>query len=133
MNAALLQDAPDEKLIALFVEGNSRAFEVLVSRHQVRLYNFIRYRTGDPELAKDLLQEVFLRVVRRASTFGGRARFKTWLYTIARNLCTDQGRKAKHRRIEGLDPAMNGGEQRPQSHVLRAPDARPWTGQLGRA
>ena len=125
MEVAVLQDTPDEELVSLFVQGDVRAFEMLVSRYRVRLYNFIFYRISDREKANDLLQEVFLRVVRGASSFSGQSLFKTWLYTIARNQCTDHLRRARHRRIEILDPAMDGEEDRVQSHVLQSADQGP--------
>ena len=59
----------------------------------------------DPTTAEDLLQEVFLRVVKSADEWRGSAKFSTWLYTIARNLTVDHARRAVHRDAASLDGA----------------------------
>lgn len=91
-----------------YQQGEVRAFEVLVSRHQGPVYNFILRFLGDPAAAEDVLQEVFLRIVKGAAQFQRRAKFTTWLYTIARNLCIDSQRKARYRRADSLDAPMDG-------------------------
>jgi len=83
--------------------GDLAAFQELLARHERPLWTFLRRFVGDAATAEDLLQEVFLRVVRAASDWKGEAKFSTWLYTIARNLCTDQARRAVHRRAESLE------------------------------
>ena len=72
-----------------FQAGDARAFEVLVRRHRTPVYNFILRFTGHRARAEDLLQETWLKVVRSAPEYQPRARFTTWVYTIARNLCID--------------------------------------------
>jgi RNA polymerase sigma-70 factor (ECF subfamily) len=59
----------------------------------------------DSATAEDLLQETFMRVVHRAADWQASAKFSTWLYTIARNLCIDHARKSVHRRALSLDGA----------------------------
>jgi len=83
--------------------GDLAAFQELLARHERPLWTFLRRFVGDAATAEDLLQEVFLRVVRAAGEWKGEAKFSTWLYTIARNLCTDQARRAVHRRAQSLD------------------------------
>jgi RNA polymerase sigma-70 factor, ECF subfamily len=95
--------ATDESLMAAYQRGEVAAFEQLVARHQRPLWSFLRRYVGDAATAEDLLQEAFLRVVRGAQDWKGEAKFSTWLYTIARNLCTDQARRAVHRRAVSLD------------------------------
>jgi RNA polymerase sigma-70 factor (ECF subfamily) len=58
---------------------------------------------GDKEKAEDVAQEAFLRLVKSAGAWEQRAKFRTWLYTIARNLCVDQSRRDRFRRVESLD------------------------------
>ena len=89
----------DETLMQRYLDGDASAFQTLLERHGQRIFNFIVRQSGDRQGAQDLVQEVFLRVVRRADTFRGQAKFTTWLFTIARNLCVDQARKAVHRRV----------------------------------
>jgi RNA polymerase sigma-70 factor, ECF subfamily len=67
------------------------------------VWNFIRRFVRDPTTAEDLLQEVFLRVVKSADEWRGAAKFSTWLYTIARNLTVDHARRAVHRDATSLD------------------------------
>ena len=83
--------------------GDLAAFEELLARHERPLWTFLRRFVGDAATAEDLLQEVFLRVVRAAGEWKSEAKVSTWLYTIARNLCTDQARRAVHRRAQSLD------------------------------
>ena len=93
----------DEELMARFCAGDSGAFEELFVRHSGRIHGFIRRNVNDAALAEELLQEVFLRVVRGAQKFGHRSKFTTWLYAIARNQCIDALRRSRHRRHRSLD------------------------------
>ena len=99
--------------MAAYQTGDVAAFQELVVRHERPLWTFLRRFVGDAATAEDLLQEVFLRVVRTAGEWKADAKFSTWLYTIARNLCTDQARRAEHRRAVSLDapslPTEDGG------------------------
>ena len=72
-----------------------RAFERLVARHEKPVWNFLRRFVRDATTAEDLLQEVFLRVVKSADEWRGAAKFSTWLYTIARNLTASTTRAAR--------------------------------------
>jgi RNA polymerase sigma-70 factor (ECF subfamily) len=98
----------DEKLMARFQSGDARAFEVLVRRHRTPVFSFLLRQVCDRARAEDLLQEAFLKVVRAAPDWEERARFSTWLYTIARNLAVDEARRAAFRRTSSLDGAPAG-------------------------
>ena len=100
-------DAADEDLMVQYQRGEVRAFEVLLSRHRKPVYNFILRFVGDKETAEDLLQEAFMRVIKGAEAYKRNAKFTTWLYTIARNLCVDQTRRRKHRKHASLDAPMD--------------------------
>jgi RNA polymerase sigma-70 factor, ECF subfamily len=93
----------DEQLMLAFRGGDVRAFEELVLRHRTPVYQFILRFSGHRARAEDLLQETWLKVVRSAHDYQPRARFTTWVYTIARNLCVDSARKEGYRRAESLD------------------------------
>ena len=96
--------------MAAYRDGNVQAFTELMSRHERALWNFVRRFVADAASAEDLLQEVFLRVVRNADEWQPTAKFSTWIYTIARNLCTDHARRMTHRRAASLDgPALADG------------------------
>jgi RNA polymerase sigma-70 factor (ECF subfamily) len=90
-----------------YQKGDVRAFEILLTRHRRPVFNFILRYVGLRETAEDLLQETFLRVIKGAEAYQRQAKFTTWLYTIARNLCVDQSRRAKHRKAQSLDAPMN--------------------------
>jgi len=109
-NPAMLQDEADEDLMVQYQQGEVRAFEILLGRHRRPVYNFIFRFVGDKETAEDLLQEAFLRVIKGAEAYKRQAKFTTWLYTIARNLCVDQTRRRKHRKHASLDAPMSAHE-----------------------
>jgi RNA polymerase sigma-70 factor (ECF subfamily) len=108
--AAVPGDASDETLMIRYQRGDREAFTVLVRRHHRTLYNFVRRQLRHPTLAEEVTQEVFLRVVQNASEYKHEARFATWAYAIARNLCVDQLRKAEHRRHPSLDQPLGPGD-----------------------
>jgi RNA polymerase sigma-70 factor (ECF subfamily) len=94
-----------------FKSGDTRAFSTLVSRHRGPVFNFILRYVGHRQRAEDLLQEAWLKVVRSSSEWEPKARFTTWVYTIARNLCVDSARKEAYRATDSLDaPAGDAGE-----------------------
>jgi RNA polymerase sigma-70 factor (ECF subfamily) len=86
----------------------------LIVLYQHRLMRYLLYLTGNRELAEDLFQEVWMRVLLRGAQFNGKARFSTWLFTIARNLVIDQSRK---RTVSSLDELFDrkGEDDRPMS------------------
>jgi RNA polymerase sigma-70 factor, ECF subfamily len=86
-----------------FQGGDRAAFALLVRRHQRPLYNFALRHVGSSATAEEVVQDAFVRVVRSVGDFKHEARFTTWLYTIARNLCVDEARKRVHRRHASLD------------------------------
>jgi RNA polymerase sigma-70 factor, ECF subfamily len=104
--AAVQGDASDETLMVRYQRGDREAFTLLVRRHHRPLYNFVLRQLRQPTAAEEITQEVFLRVVQKASEFKHEARFSTWTYAIARNLCVDQLRKAAHRRHPSLDQPL---------------------------
>jgi RNA polymerase sigma-70 factor (ECF subfamily) len=93
----------DEALMAAYQKGDLGAFAELVARHEKRLWNFLRRFVRERTAAEDLLQEVFLRMIKSAPEWQPTAKVTTWLYTIARNLCTDHARRAVHRDAVSLD------------------------------
>jgi RNA polymerase sigma-70 factor (ECF subfamily) len=109
-HAVALERLSDEELMEAYREGNARAFEHLLRRHQRPVLNFIYRHVGVESVAEELLQEVFLRIIKGAASYKRTAKFTTWLYTIARNLCVDQSRRAKHRQHVSLDQPVKRGE-----------------------
>ena len=108
-----------------YLAGDASAFRQLLDRYGDRLFNFILRNVRSREVAEELLQEVFLRVVRRAETFRRQSKFSTWLYTIARNLCIDTARKARHRRTLSLDRPLGRHEREGATLLDQVSDGAP--------
>ena len=100
----------DEALMIRHQRGDRTAFATLVRRHQTAIFNFALRQLRIRSTAEDVVQETFVRVVQNAAEFKHEARFVTWLYTIARNLCIDHLRKGALRKHPSLDEARSGAE-----------------------
>ena len=98
----------DAELMLAFQRGDARAFEELAKRHQRGIYNFVLRSVRERGRAEELLQEVFLRVVRSKDRYERTAKFSTWIYSIARNLCVDESRRARFRDHQSLDAERRG-------------------------
>src|SRR5438270_14043910 len=96
---------PDVRLMLQVRDDVQGAFETLVERYQHRLLGVMVHLVGRLEEAEDLTQEVFLRVYRARKGYRPRAKFSTWLFTIANNLALN------HLRGKGRNPtvALGGG------------------------
>jgi RNA polymerase sigma-70 factor (ECF subfamily) len=79
----------------------------LIETYQHRLMRYLMFLTSKREVAEDLFQEVWIRVLKRGSQYNGKARFDTWIFTIARNLVIDLSRK---RTMASLDEMREGSE-----------------------
>ena len=77
--------------------GRLPAFETLVMRHEGRLFNFLRQKTGDWRDAEDLTQKIFVTAFQKISLYDPSYRFETWLYTIARRTAIDHYRHTARR------------------------------------
>jgi RNA polymerase sigma-70 factor, ECF subfamily len=93
----------DEELVASARQGNRRAFEELVERHQRRAYHIAFDFARDRDEAKDLSQEAFLKAFTNLKNFDGRSSFYTWFYRILVNLCLDYKRRQKRAPAETFD------------------------------
>jgi len=101
-------EVTDEALMTRYQRCDLAAFGTLVDRHKTPIFNFFLRQIKVPPQAEDLVQEVFLRIIESASSFKHEAKFTTWAYTIARNLCIDHMRKASYRRHASLDQRESG-------------------------
>ena len=97
----------------------------LIVRYQHRLLRYLLYLTGNREMAEDLFQEVWMRVLVRGGQFNGQSRFDTWLFTIARNLTIDQQRK---KTMASLDEFIEGksDDDRPMSFEIANGEPTPF-------
>src|ERR1039458_5814471 len=107
-SADTTDDQPRQESLAI-AEGLKRRktglLDELIVRYQHRLLRYLMFLTGNRDTAEDLFQEVWMRVLVRGAQFDGRARFETWLFTIARNLVIDYRRK---RTMNSLDELIDG-------------------------
>jgi RNA polymerase sigma-70 factor, ECF subfamily len=97
----------------------------LIVRYQHRLLRYLLYLTSNREQAEDLFQEVWMRVLLRGGQFNGKARFDTWLFTVARNLVIDLRRK---RTVSSLDEMFEtaGEDDRPMGLEIAAAGLSPF-------
>jgi RNA polymerase sigma-70 factor (ECF subfamily) len=100
---AARESRSDEELMSAFRDGEADAFDALVFRHRRGLFNFLFRSVHNRSRAEELLQDVFLRVIRAKDRYERTARFSTWVYTIARNICVDESRRAKFRQHASLE------------------------------
>jgi len=94
----------------------------LITRYQHRLLRYLLFLTSSRELAEDLFQEVWMRVMMRGAQFNGKARFDTWLFTIARNLVIDYRRK---RTMASLDELFDGATEDDRPMAYEITDGQP--------
>jgi len=90
-------EEPETKIMVEVADGNLSAFRTLVELHHKPLISFIARFTGDRDPSEDIAQEVFLRVFKAAKDYKPQAKFRTWLFTIATNLCLNEIRNSKSR------------------------------------
>ncbi len=88
-----MSEPSDDELMAQVRDGDPAPLAVLFERYQVPLYNFFLRLTRQASTSEDLVQEVFLRVLKYKHTFRGKGQFRGWLYQIARSARADHYRK----------------------------------------
>ncbi len=95
--------ASDQELIGAYLSGNETSLEILIHRHKKRVYAYIVMVVKDPELADDIFQDTFIKVINtlRTGTYKEEGKFIQWVMRIAHNLVIDHFRKS--RRIPVVD------------------------------
>jgi len=102
----------DEDLVAAFQQGDAAAFDALVGRWDRKIHGAIYRIVGPDDDARDLCQEAFLKAYRGLHTFKSEARFSSWLYQIALNVCLDRLRRRRGKiavSLEEAEEARDGG------------------------
>lgn len=96
-----LQDLTDEELALLYVEGNNRAFDLLLLRNEVKLFSYIMFMVRDQEVANDIFQETFLKVVSKLQNheYSVNGKFGGWLLRIAHNVMMDMYRGQRYKYV----------------------------------
>lgn len=100
----------DEDLMIDCKKGDMSAFELLVRRYQDAIINYIHFTISDYHRAEDLAQETFLRVFKNVNRYEPKASFKSWLYTIATNLCRNEIRNRSRRKTYYLEDLVEENE-----------------------
>jgi RNA polymerase sigma-70 factor (ECF subfamily) len=85
----------DEQLAVKYKKGDEVALEILVKRYLPIIFNFSRRYVGDKEAASDIAQEVFVKVWKNINKFDDSKKFKTWIFTLAKNTAIDWLREKK--------------------------------------
>lgn len=92
-----LTQIKDQELIRNYINGHEEALSVLVTRHQQKIYSYIRMLVKDSALAEDIFQDVFVKVINtlKSGNYNEEGKFLPWVMRIAHNLSIDHFRKAK--------------------------------------
>jgi RNA polymerase sigma factor (sigma-70 family) len=103
MQATHTAQLADQELIDLYLNGNEKAFEILLRRHKTRIYTSIYIFCKDSQLAEDIFQEVFIKIINtlRSGRYNHEGKFLQWALRISHNLCVDYFRRDKRRPTVG--------------------------------
>ena len=116
----------DEELMQRVAQGNREAFEELVRRYYQPVLNYAIRFLDDPDVADDMVQETFLRLLQAASRWHRKAKFSTYLYHIVANLCRNELQRARRGREGPLEEREDGPidpHPSPEEHVLKSHQA----------
>ena len=86
----------DSSLVKSYIEGNEHSLEILIKRHQQRLYSFIYSKIQDRDLTEDVFQDTFIKVIRtlKKGNYNEEGKFLPWVMRISHNLIIDHFRKS---------------------------------------
>ena len=96
-------EAGDQELLTRAIKGDNQAFTLLVGRYQKPLYDFVWRQLENHADTADICQKTFIQVFLKAKDFRGEAKFQTWLYQIAINLCKNLYRSRDRQRIDDVE------------------------------
>src|SRR5688572_1660420 len=108
-----VQSDPDAALMQRVTQGDQAAFEELVEKYKQPVFNMIYRTLPDATEAEDLAQTVFVQVYKSAHRYRVEAKFSTWLFTIARNLCLNEIRRRSRHPADSLDAATGPDDEAP--------------------
>ena len=102
-----LADMSDEELAVSYMEGNNRAFDLLLEHNQSKLFSYILFIVRDEDVANDVFQETFIKIIvkLRHRKYAPTGKFAAWCMRIAHNVIMDQFRQLKSERI--VEPTEN--------------------------
>ncbi len=117
----LLSNVEDKELVRLYVQGKEKAFEILLQRYQDRVFGYVYSKVKDNDLANDIFQDTFIKVVRtlKRGRYNEEGKFLPWVMRIAHNLIIDHFRKSSKMPIAGRNNSNNDDEDFDIFSVLR--------------
>ncbi len=100
-----MKQMTDDMLVSLYLQGNNSAFDILLNRHQDRLFNYIYFIVRSKELAEDIFQETFVKaiVTLQQGRYTNDGKFSAWITRIAHNLVIDQFRTERNENLVSND------------------------------
>lgn len=100
-----LKQLSDESLVTAYANGNDSAFDALLARHKDRVYGYILHIVKNPDLANDIFQETFVKIIMiiREGKYVDSGKFLAWVNRIARNLIIDYIRQEKPGSVISID------------------------------
>lgn len=108
---------PDAALMLRVKQGDMGAFEILVEKYKGPVMSLVYRTLPDSAEAEDIAQHVFLQVYKSAHRYEVSAKFSTWLFTIARNLCLNEIRRRSRHPAQSLDETYGDGEEAPMRQI----------------
>ncbi len=92
----------DEEIVSYILKGKTDLFSVIIDKYQSKVFSTAYHYTHDQEEARDLTQEIFIKLYNNLQSYKNKASFSTWLYRIAVNRCIDWTRKRKLQTISSM-------------------------------
>jgi RNA polymerase sigma-70 factor, ECF subfamily len=115
-----MESGSDNSLMLKVCSGDVDKLGLLFERHKTALFGYFYRITRSAEISEDLVQNVFLRILKYKSQFTGDGRFSTWMYHIAHNVCADHFKKHRGRRnTADLPGTVQEDCETPEKHMLK--------------
>ena len=110
-------DYEDTELVHLSIDGDKKALQTLIIRHQLFVYNLALKMVGNTADAEDITQEVFIKVITALSKFEGKSKFRTWLYRITVNHFLNNKKKNSKLKVVNFESYFNSIDDIPDFHL----------------
>lgn len=97
----------DDELVGLYIDGDNRAFDVLIDKYKDKLFSYVFHIVKDAELANDIFQETFIKAITTINSgrYAANGKFAAWVTRIAHNLIIDYYRQEKSENVQSCDCA----------------------------
>jgi RNA polymerase sigma-70 factor (ECF subfamily) len=117
-----MQQLDDRDLISAYIQGNEKAFEVLLTRHKDKIYRFIYLKLRNEELSNDIFQETFIKIIQtlKIGSYNEEGKFLPWAMRIAHNLVIDHFRKST--KVRFVSESTSSKDDFSIFHTLSQPD-----------